>query len=102
VTLIDPNWAVGWRFLGNALLSGGRAEESIEPYRKALAIQPDYAEAHDNLAVALATLGRTDEAMFHFSEAIRLRPDFEGARRRLEALRSELSTQQDLSPPGSE
>ncbi len=102
VTLIDSNWPVGWRFLGNALLSGGRTEEAIEPYRKALAIKPDYAEAHDNLAVALATLGRTDEAMFHFLEAIRLRPDFEGARRRLEALRSELSTQQNPSSPGSE
>ena len=49
-------------------------EEAIEQYKKALAIDPAYAQAHTNLAVALVQKGQLDDALPHFQEAVRLNP----------------------------
>jgi serine/threonine protein kinase len=46
-------------------------EAAIAAYRKAIAIQPNFAEAHENLGVALYDLGRTDGAITEFEIAIR-------------------------------
>ncbi len=62
--------------LGTVLAVGGRLDEAMSHYRKALEIWPDYAEAHYNFGNALATGGRLDEAMAHFRKALQIRPDF--------------------------
>ena len=54
--------------LGTTLAAGGRIDEAIEHYRKALEIKPGYAEAHVNLGNAMAARGRMDEAIEHYRE----------------------------------
>ena len=49
--------------LGTTLAAGGRIDEAIEHYGKALEIKPGYAEAYVNLGNAMATRGQMDEAM---------------------------------------
>jgi len=60
--------------IGVLLEREGRAEEAIEEYRIALAMEPDYADAHFNLGVAFVRLGRYEEAERAFRDAIRLSP----------------------------
>jgi Flp pilus assembly protein TadD len=58
------------------LAGRGRTDEAIVQFRKALEIDPRYAEAHNNLGVALAGCGRTNEAIEHFRKALELKPDY--------------------------
>ena len=46
----------------NALASQGLAEEAEVAYRRALAVNPRFAEAHNNLGNVLRALGRAAEA----------------------------------------
>ena len=57
-------------FAGSTAASKGKNEEAIAAYRKAIAIQPNFAEAHENLAVALYDLGNPEEAVTEFEIAI--------------------------------
>ena len=74
---ITSNNFIFHALLGRALLDeGGRTDEGIEHYFKAVRIYPDYLEAHHNLAIALDDEGRTDEAIYHYLETLRIDPDF--------------------------
>ncbi len=55
VLRIDPNSAVAYSDLGEILRKRGQLEEAIAHFRKALALQPDFAEARANLEAALKT-----------------------------------------------
>jgi tetratricopeptide (TPR) repeat protein len=59
----------------NALVDGGRMDDAVAHYRKAIEIRPTYAAAHFNLGVALAGLGRPDEAVEQYRETIAIKPD---------------------------
>ena len=61
----------------------GRFDEAMRHFRKAIKINPRYAEAQNNLGGLLGTQGKFDEAITHFRAAIKADPDFEGARRNL-------------------
>jgi tetratricopeptide (TPR) repeat protein len=61
--------------IGAALQEAGRLDEAIAEYRRAIAIDPDYAPAFNNLGVALAATDRFDEAVGAFRDALRLDPD---------------------------
>lgn len=61
--------------LGVVLLRQGEVAEAISEYRRALAIEPDFAEARNNLGVALAGQGQVDEAIERFREALKINPD---------------------------
>ena len=52
-----------------------RFEEVVAACRKALRINPNYAEAHTNLGAALLRLGMPDEAIAALRKAIELKPD---------------------------
>jgi hypothetical protein len=54
-------------------------EEAITSYRRAISINPDFAEAHCNLGVLFKELGKLDEAMTCFSKALEMRPDYSEA-----------------------
>ncbi|TMH10354.1 MAG: tetratricopeptide repeat protein [Betaproteobacteria bacterium] len=41
------------------LASRGRIDEALEQYRKALELQPSYAEAHNNVGLLLARHGNS-------------------------------------------
>ena len=63
--------------LGLVLSSQGRAEEAIEHYREAIAIQPKWsAGGHYNIAVDLWDLGDLKGAIAEFRETIRFDPKF--------------------------
>lgn len=59
---IDPNLYEARVALGRALLSKGRAAESIEHLRRAAALAPNNPEPHYQLSLAYRRLGRKDEA----------------------------------------
>lgn len=57
---------------GNAHKAAGERELAIESYRRALALQPDYAPALYNLGLALRESGRIDEAQTCFRRVLSL------------------------------
>lgn len=59
---------------GNLLQAEGRTEDAIACYRRAVAIDPAFAEGHLNLGRALARELRLDEAIEPLRRAIELRP----------------------------
>ena len=61
--------------LGNSLLETGRMTEAITHYRKALRIQPDYAESHNNLGLVLYGIRQLDQSETHLQKAYHLKPD---------------------------
>ncbi len=62
--------------LANVLGQKGKVVAAIAEYRKALELQPDYAEAHNDLGNALKDQGEMAEAMAHYYKALELQPDF--------------------------
>ena len=54
---LDPALPDAWSMLGSLLLDSGRAEEALECYLKAAALEPSEATVHLNLASAYAALG---------------------------------------------
>ncbi|MFQ5592043.1 MAG: tetratricopeptide repeat protein, partial [Phycisphaerae bacterium] len=53
----------------------GLVGKAVAQYRKAVAVNHDYAEAFDRLGVLLGTVGRHKEALEAFNRAVELRPD---------------------------
>lgn len=74
-----PRSAVAANVLATAQAAQGKIEPAIASYRKALAINPDYAEAHDNFGQMLLRLRRVDEAITHFRRAVALAPGLASA-----------------------
>jgi tetratricopeptide (TPR) repeat protein len=58
----DPHAAKGYEIAGHFFMLNRRYEESIEFYRKALALDPDLNSARSQLGLNLMRLGRNDEA----------------------------------------
>ena len=54
-------------------------DEAIEYYKKAIAINPDYADAHANLGVNYIQKGKFDEAISNLKKAITIDPKNVGA-----------------------
>ena len=66
--------------LGDALRAGGRYQDALAEYRKAIAINPRYVAALINLGADLGLLGRPGESLAPLSAAIRLKGDDVDAR----------------------
>ena len=63
-----------------AILKGlGRLDHSIDAFKKAISIKPDYAEAYNNLGNALKDYGRAEEALKAYNKAIEIKPDYADA-----------------------
>lgn len=75
-----------------------RFSDSIDAARRALVIDPDFAEAYDNIAAASAALGRWDDAILAANQAIRLKPDFQLAKNNLAWAQGE-KARPDANPP---
>lgn len=65
--------------LATALNAAGKADEAVAHYRRAIAIQPDYAPAYNNLGVALRARGQVDEAISTYQQALRVTGDYPDA-----------------------
>lgn len=76
-----PAWKFAW--LGEKYRTGGRMNEAIEMYRKAIALQYGQAEWHLTLAEMLSAQGLASEAARELEICLRLRPQFEPAKRLL-------------------
>jgi tetratricopeptide (TPR) repeat protein len=61
--------------LGNLYLGKGELNSSIDQYRRAIAIQPDFPQALNNLAMAHTFAGKYDQALEVFQKLITLHPD---------------------------
>lgn len=79
VAILVSNWplhsaasqrAITENNLGTALQEGGRTEEAIERYRRAITLRPGYAPAMNNLGTALRAAGRVDEAVAAYDRAL--------------------------------
>jgi tetratricopeptide (TPR) repeat protein len=72
----NPDCWLAQNDLGSVLYAQGQVDQAIAHFRRALAIEPGYAEAENNLGAALDKNGETDEAMSHFRNALAERPEF--------------------------
>jgi tetratricopeptide (TPR) repeat protein len=71
---LQPNAIQGWVNYGNALKSQGRTQESIDKFRRALAVGANLPQVHSGLALALQAMGQMDEADEHYRKAAELDP----------------------------
>ncbi|MGO8800669.1 MAG: tetratricopeptide repeat protein, partial [Roseiarcus sp.] len=63
---------------GNVLKELNRFEEAAESFKKALRLNPGYAEAHSNRGIVLQALGRFDEALSSHDRALKINPTLAG------------------------
>ena len=54
----------------------GKLAEAVASYRRALELNPDFAEAHNNLGTTLKDQGKLAEAVASYRRALELNPDF--------------------------
>jgi len=62
--------------IANKLMREGKLEEAIVYYRRAIALNPNFAWSHHNLAEALIKQGQIDEAIASYRRAIEINPNF--------------------------
>jgi Flp pilus assembly protein TadD len=78
-----PNTAIDtlryWNERGRASVKGGRHDEALECYDRALTIRNDIPQIWANRGNALRHLGRLDEAEESLRKALRLKPNFANA-----------------------
>ena len=79
VTKLEPNYAIAWVDLANALVKAGRLEESVPAYRKGIQLQPSNAVAHNNCASVLYQLQCYEESLECSRIAVALAPEFSDA-----------------------
>lgn len=70
----DPQHWDSLHLLGLTYVQGGEAETGIAHIRKAIELNPGFAEAHYNLGNALLTLQQPERALSSFDHAVRLNP----------------------------
>ena len=80
VTIINPNYAIGFNNLGVVLKEQGKLEEAIEAYKKAVSLKPDFADAFNNLGNAFREKGKPDKAIEAYDQALSFKPDNAHAR----------------------
>ena len=78
---LDINWATAEEHftLGNTLLQFGQLEKAISCYRRAIQLQPSYADAYHNLGEVLSVRGEWEDAIAVYQQAIGLKPNFDGS-----------------------
>ena len=75
--------------LGTAYLNEKQYSEAIAEFRKAIALDADFAEAHGQLGLAYFELDRFEDAGQAATEAVRLNPNYQPALKLLDALKQE-------------
>lgn len=73
-------------YAGNDFIEQGKFDEAIAAYKRALVIQPDFAEVFAALGNALKAQGKPDEAEPCYRKAILLKPDLAEAHNNLGTL----------------
>jgi regulator of sirC expression with transglutaminase-like and TPR domain len=78
--------------LANELREGGRPQEALARYRRAVADFPTFAEAHASIGLVQHTLGRLPEAHRAYQRAQQLNPQLPGLERNLTLLEQEMGS----------
>jgi tetratricopeptide (TPR) repeat protein len=89
-----PTDATTWLIVGSAFASGGRAQDALDCFRAAAALQPEAAAM--SLATQLHTLGETGEAEHWYREALKYNPTEAMAWHALAHLRSNALDTSDM------
>ena len=71
-----PKSFIIWNILGASTAQIGMIDKSIESYKKAISIKPDYIEAYINMGLAYQHLGKLEEAIEEFKKALLVKPDY--------------------------
>jgi tetratricopeptide (TPR) repeat protein len=71
-----PKSAILLNIKGAVLKGLGQLALSIEAYKKALAIKPDYADAYYNMGNALQEQGKLKEALEAYKKTLTIKPDY--------------------------
>jgi tetratricopeptide (TPR) repeat protein len=78
-----PNEPLLFNICGVFYKEIGQLNKAVKRFKKALAINPDYAEAHNNLGVTLQNLDLMDAAAKSYEKAIAFKPDYAEAHNNL-------------------
>jgi tetratricopeptide (TPR) repeat protein len=68
------------RDAGAIASNGGKYQEAIGDFQKAIALKSDYAEAYNMLGYDTRMAGKVKEAFVYYDKALKLRPNFPEAR----------------------
>ena len=71
-----PKHPLGWKALGNLLLSQGRPAEALDPLSNTVKLAPSDTQAQHNLGIAFLELGRYGEAEEYLRQALAINPDY--------------------------
>ncbi|MDA9291614.1 tetratricopeptide repeat protein, partial [bacterium] len=74
-----PQSAILFNIQGAVLKGLGQLDASIEAYKKALAIKPDYAEAYLNMGVTFREQAQLEKAIAAYNKALAIKPDYADA-----------------------
>ena len=74
-----PKSAILYNIQGALLKDLAQLDLSVEAYKKALSIKPDYAEVYNNLGVTLQKQGKLKEALEAYQKALSINPDYDDA-----------------------
>ena len=80
-TAAYPREAFAFNSLGIALIRLGQFDQSVEPFRQAIRLDPKFVPAYGNLAASLLALDRLTEARAVLQQAADNHLEFVGARR---------------------
>ena len=68
-----------YNVLGAIFADQGKLEEAVNHHRKAVEINPSYAEGYNNLGIAFQKIKQLDEAVINYKKALKLKPNFAAA-----------------------
>jgi len=80
-TATYPREAFAFNSLGTAMIRLGRFEQSVQPFRESIRLDPKFSPAYSNLAASLMALDRLAEARAVLKQAEDRQLNFLGARR---------------------
>jgi len=72
--------AQDWYDVGYAASQQERYRTAVRSFRRAVALDRDFAEAYNMLGFSLRKLGRIKQALANYETALKLKPDFPEAR----------------------
>ena len=74
-----PNSSILFNILGAVYAGQNELEKALNSYKKAIKINPEYAQAYNNLGTALHQIGKIEESIDNYQIAIKLNNNFSEA-----------------------